>query len=127
MSNPLLGIMTEPEPDPKNLTLVQKIIEKTSQKRIYWQKSTTGFAASIGAPLPMHLEFSSQGQTWRTFRVQTKEGPILKVDNTILGSMLLHMGGASDPLVALTSQLYRMVSHLGEGQIERAIDAIERL
>ncbi len=41
------------EDDPRHVELVTKIMIKTRQKKITWQKSATGLSASIAGGLPI--------------------------------------------------------------------------
>jgi len=47
-SVPVPGGITDPQ-DPKNLILVDTIIKKTGEKKLYWNKTKTGYVAMVSS------------------------------------------------------------------------------
>ncbi len=130
MSIPPIPNPTRPPLNPKEIDLLDKIIQKTKEKKIYWNKAKAGYSAQVSAGPSnlMKLEFltSRDRENWTQFIVQTEEGTVLTVDGTV-NAFLLRLVGLSDPGLVKTMELFALVTRLGEGSVERAINALEKL
>lgn len=118
--------------DPKELDLLDKIIQKTTEKKIHWNKDKSGYLAEVSAGSAgqsMKLEFATtqERSNWTKFTVQTREGTVLAVDNTLNIFFLQRIVGISNPVLGKAMALFALVTRLGEGSVERAINALDKL
>jgi hypothetical protein len=140
MSSPLQLPSDQNLVDPSQVNLVDSIIRKTREKKLYWNKAKPGFVAVIpvtGQPslVPMRLEFHctpsiapSFPQGWQHFVVTTNEGIVLRADNSMISGVIAKLAGAgSNPLLERIDQLFALVTQVGEGSLERAKNVIDRL
>jgi len=123
--NPLIKMIATP--DPADVALLDKIMEKTKAGKLFWNRLRNGFVAQL--PDAMKIEFvnSGFGAGWSTFTVKTKEGTVLHVENR--GNLVFAVlaGSDPDPLSAKVSILYSEVQKVGEGAVERAIKILDRI
>ncbi|MFZ0803010.1 MAG: hypothetical protein WBQ09_11645 [Terriglobales bacterium] len=141
MSNRLLpGILAamQASRQTKDTELVRKITEKSKLKKIYWNRGTTGYTASVPGQMgDMTMVFSrpvdAPTDTWYHFTVRTWEGEVLKVENNTSGlNALAILAGRPDaagasPLVAAVDELFSIVKDVGEGGVERALRQLDQI
>ncbi len=112
-------------PDPHDAVLIEKIIEKTGEKKLYWNREKNSYAAQY-PQLGLSLEFSGNSTfAWSTFTVKTKEGIVLQVSKD--DSVFSVLSGLKDSRVELADRLFSEVRKLGEGKIERTIKLLDQL
>jgi hypothetical protein len=135
------------EPD-KRIALVNKIKAKTEAGKIQWNKTPNGSNATIPAGLAMNFVESVSSifgpPRWVLFTVRDNRGnELVKVENnsstppvpTTLPlqppptpiQTLLQGALALDPLVDAVNQLYNVVRAEAKGEIEKAIDLLDRI
>jgi hypothetical protein len=127
--------------DPKEIELVENIIEKTKSGKIAWQKSGSSLFANLPA---MQLSFVRSnnalldrmldalgGSGWNMFSIRrtTDNFEILKVEQTL--KLLPPPPAPSKPvrskLLQKVDDLYALADAKGQGEIDKAIDAIKNL
>ncbi len=130
--------------DPKTLLLLDKLIDKTRQAKLYWAKATNkdnpdfgGFVAVVFVPgtteQSMTITFTTNGMlvspVWLTFSVKTtNDGVILNVQNALVPNIIAKMAGIkTGPLREKIDELFRLVADRGEGTLERALKALDSL
>jgi hypothetical protein len=119
--------------DPRQIALVQTIIDKTVAKKLYWNRLPTGFACVISGPnqtMAMKIEFRGLApDMWQNFLVSSNEGVILRVEFQPMNTVLSRLAGVefSNTLYGKISELFSIVSHVGEGAIDRAKKILENL
>ncbi|MBZ5531151.1 MAG: hypothetical protein LAO20_06950 [Acidobacteriia bacterium] len=129
MANVALGAFA----DPKQLELVNTIILKTQQGKLRWNKSTSGYHASLPNDGQMVIAVSTPilpflgGKTWAHFVVRQKDGTeILKVENSETNFSGIPQFTASDLEVAV-KKLYGLVSESATDAVEKVIDQLKHL
>ena len=135
MSSPPLPPPTPPSngTHPAHLELVAKILQKTKEKKLQWQKDDTGSLSTlIGDRIQIRfVRQQKPGSTlpWNVFSVKTPEGAALIVRNVEDSFAALSLGaGQPDPLLALVSELYAFITQGMEKQrLEKAIDTLDSL
>ncbi len=124
--NPFL-LAAQQGPDPKDIALIEKIIEKTFANKIYWNRTKSGYTAQY-PQLGLSLEFAgSTAGSWSNFSVKTKEGTVLTVENRQNLVFAILAGMSVDPLAQSVEKLFALVEKVGEGKVERAIKLIDAL
>jgi|SRR5277367_6178913 len=137
MANPsltnLLALMnTDTTLRAKDLELVQKIAEKTKEGKLYWDRSATGYSASIRDSMTLIFSrpTSAPSDSWYLFTVRTKEGDVLKIENKGGANQVMAiLAGVApaDPVVQAVDQLFALVRKVGEGSVERAIRTLDAI
>ena len=123
--------------DPKKVSLVRKVIDKTNQGKILWQRSSTDFSASVGNSLSMNFIYSSGllVDQWKQFTVRDDRGQeILEVPNlgsgAYRGAIAALSGRAVCPRDALeeaVDELFDVVSKHRSKDLEKAIQILDRV
>jgi hypothetical protein len=140
----------------KKILLVKKITEKTREGKINWQKTPNGFAAYVPGILKIifvdapAITIFTNVTRWVIFVVRDEVGTeLLKVENQTsaiprstssegLGEGLglippIHQPSlltmlAGDPLTNAVTELYNIVvTQVGTGGVDKAIDQLEKL
>ena len=134
------------EGDNKKVALIRKITAKTQQGKIQWHKNVQGSFATAAGALVMNFVEAVGGllspPRWVLFTVRDSAGTeIVKVENSSNrqampmpspppsphNALLEAMLNAPSPLVAAVNDLYRVVRTEAKGDVERAIDLLDRI
>jgi hypothetical protein len=121
------------------VALVNKITEKTKQRKIPWNRSLNGLSASVPGGLKLNIversPLSIVGPAparWVLFTVRDEKGnEILKVENSsqvsigLPSSVEAVLGG--DSVTRAVDELYRAVRGAAKGEIEKAIDLLDKI
>jgi hypothetical protein len=126
--NRLLGL---PD-DPREVELVQGLIDKTKQGRIPWARQATAYTASIPRGLEMNFVISpslfSPAPSWELFTVRDANGiQLLRVPNPRGGSLMVTSPNPENPVVTAADNLFRTVRGALGDDLDRAIDTIKKL
>lgn len=118
--------------DPKKVDLVKKIATKTREGKISWERSPIDFSASVGTALKLSFIYSSGllSNQWKQFTVRDDKGrEVLEVSNpeVTLGSLLTGTTASKDPLVESVDELFKAVSGQVKGDLEKAIEVVDRV
>lgn len=122
-------------PDPKQLELVRRIIDRTREGKISWQKSSTDITANVANELFMTFVHSWTLPTftiWKRFTVRDGDGhDFLTIDNTSeLEAVTAALRGEAeklDPVRKAVNELYFLAEKKGNGDIDKAISVLERV
>jgi hypothetical protein len=127
--NSLLGL---PD-DPREVELIQSILEKTRQGKIPWVKQGNAFTATIPNGFQTNFVLSSLSfaglspSTWELFTIRDSKGnELVRVGNTGIASILAGSGALS-PLATAANELFKAVFGAVGDDLDRAINAIKRL
>ena len=121
-------------PDEKSVDLVDAIGKKTQENKITWHKVGDSFIASAAGKLQLAFSLSEAvpflsktGQYgWSVFLIRgANSEEILKVNPTsITAASLL---GGRNKLVEAVDGLFKIVGPRASGEIDKAIDLVNRL
>ncbi len=134
-TSPFFGEFTGSD---KSIELVKKITEKTQSGKITWQKTPNGlFAGITGLRLNIVEASSGYPPRWLLFSVRDDKGTeILKVENpesavipipSTLGATIQALGLGANPVLRAVNELYLVVRAAAKGEIEKAIDLIDKI
>ena|ERR1043166_8998555 len=132
MSTNPLGFLLGVGGAAKEVELIKTIAEKTRQQKITWQKTPTAYSAAASG---LHMSFIRTpgmflGENWQLLSIKTADAKkeILKLENESSGfaGIATLPGARAAPLVA-ADELFSVVSRMGQGDVDRAIDAIKKL
>jgi hypothetical protein len=121
----------------RKVELVKKIIDKTRQRKIIWQRDPNGIGAFLPGKLKINFveapRIPLMNPRWVVFVVRDNAGAeVLKVDNpstavpnpNLLQTLLM----AQEPLVSAVQELYDFIGGQTEkGSVEKAIDLLDTL
>jgi hypothetical protein len=123
--------------DQKQLELVHKLTEKTKQGKIAWERSTNSLSASVSGTMFLNFVLSPTYpvgiQCWDLFTVRdsTTGKELLKVQNweevPLLGITAGPEGSPPDQLGAAARELFAAAANSARGDIEHAIELVDRL
>lgn len=114
----------------KHQELVQRIAEKTRAGKIIWNRTTGGMQANVSGKMSLVFvnapPFPPSSYRWTLFVVKGDQGnEILKVVPGAPSFISILAGG--DPLVREVNKLYAFVEEKAEGDVERAINLLDRI
>jgi hypothetical protein len=125
LSRPPNVFLRKPNYNEKHLALVTKILQKTSEGKIRWQKTGFGYLASLSN---MRFAFQLLGNAWDSFSVIVDSKRVLNVKNSLVPSFITQLvGPVGDPIVERTAELYNLISREEVADVESAIDALDKL
>jgi hypothetical protein len=116
--------------DPREVLLVQGLLEKTREGKISWVKAADAITARI--PNGFQINFvlsptsiiSSHSSTWQLLTVRDRAGSeLLRVNNSAINFITGVAKGAA--LMQLVNDLFRLVN--SGDDLERAIQTINKL
>lgn len=130
MTNDVMTFGTMQPTNPKvGEDLVQKIFERTIERKIQWEKTLEGHRGSTpDGKLVIELNASRSpvfGSSWSTFKVFRSGIEIFKTDFASGG--LLFLSGFSDPLNLRVTKLFEYLESTSERQVEAALLDLDQL
>ncbi len=117
--------------DPKQLELINAIIEKTQEGRLRWNNSTTACVARLPDGTKLIFALASRllflkAKTWAHFVVRQQDGTeIVKVQQTDPSGLEKLAGKGSVELAV--DQLFKLVSKAGTEGVNRVIQGVKNL
>ena|SRR5438046_2206042 len=128
MANALLTFFE----DPKQLELVNTVIQKTQQGRLRWNKSATRYEAHLPtgvqlmfvlSPLSPPALFFLKGKTWAQFIVRQRDGS----ETANVQQSFSLPGGGKSSLETAVDRLFQMVSESEDNEVDSVIDQLKKL
>lgn len=114
--------------DEKAQELVRKIIVKTMEGKISWQKLPTGLRASVAGKMELFFSRAAEGvgtREWSVFLVRDEAGrEILKVTPQV--SIFAILAGG-DPLLQQVDALFTLASGKASSELDRAMRVLDQL
>jgi hypothetical protein len=148
-SSNLARLLSGFDNDPKEIELVENIIEKTKAGKIVWQKQPSALVATVSSMQMNFVRSSSAGAilgrtlgggggAWEMFSIRRVDGTeILKVEQPSMSflSVLIPPPPGSPPptppprskLLQSVDRLYSIADVRGQGDIDNAINVIKNL
>ena len=123
-------------PHPKYVDLVRKITEKTRRKKILWNKTPTGFSATVAGKVHFGfvrpLGWPLSGGKWSLFTIRDEEGnEILSVNNPATSLVLDAILSGVDPSLSTLrdaiGDLFDAVEEIGRAEVEKLIETIDKI
>jgi hypothetical protein len=116
--------------DPRQVELVNGLLEKTRQGKISWSKQGTAITATLPNGIAANFVLAPNLYTWATswqlFTVRDIQGNELIRVNSSGISVASAMGGGS-PLIVATNELFKAVHGFAGDDLDRAIDSLKKL
>ena len=127
--------------NPKEVELVQTIIEKTRAGKITWERTPSSLVANVPGMQLSFVRASSQysqlasilgvGSEWDIFSIRSHHGgEIMKVEQPAPSLLLGTPPSAPPPrskLVQAVDELYSVANVKGQGDVDKAINVIKNL
>jgi hypothetical protein len=118
-------------PPSKAVEVINKLIDKTVQKKLQWNYSGDTVAARVSNDLVVHFEVSRllTGELgWSRFVVISQDETVLEYKNSFtLNALLAAAIASSNPVMSAIHRLFNLVSTVGDAGLERAIKALDDL
>ena len=115
------------KPSSVDVELIEKILEKSLQKKIVWERSGNAYTGrAVKGTLAIAIQRQPSaifGTTWREFSVQHGPISILKLDNDPLAFVTL--SGASESLA--NKKVSELVAWLDSARLRQVKEAISEL
>ena len=128
MTNALLTFFD----DPKQLELVNTIIQKTQEGKLRWNKSATSYEALLpnGVQLKFILSMPFfpklfQGKTWAQFIVCQQDGS--EIVNVQQSSPLPDDKNPKRPLETAVEKLFKILIGSAKDEVDKVIDQLKNL
>jgi hypothetical protein len=119
--------------DPREVELIQSLVEKTHQGKIPWVKQANALTATI--PLGLQINFvlaptlsfvNPHSTTWQLLTVRDASGSeLVRVSNTPMVTVLA--GAARSSLLQAIDELFILVNGAAGDDLDRAINTIKKL
>jgi|SRR5882672_8504276 len=118
--------------DPREVELIQSLVEKTRQGKISWSKQANALTATIPRGFQINFvlaptSFISPNLTnWQLLTVRDTSGSeLVRVTNAPMISVLA--GTAKSALLDAADELFKVVNGATGDDLDRAINAIKKL
>lgn len=116
--------------DPRRLELVQRIIQRTKEGKIPWRRSPTDFTATVGNKLSLSFVYTYGSlvpyPTWKLFTVRDEQGSELLEIGNAFGEVNPLRATWPDSLSEAVNQLFLTVETAVKGDIDKAIEIVEK-
>lgn len=117
--------------DPREVELIQSLLEKTRQGKIPWVKQQNAITAKIPSGFEINfvltpISIVSSYANWQLLTVRDRIGSeLLRVSNTSMVSIVAGM--AKSAVVEAADKLFTLLNHAVGDDLDRAIDTIKKL
>src|SRR5262245_43741897 len=128
MVTSLSGLLGHNKDDAKTLELIKRLISRTDERKLEWQKTPTSVSAAVpGASFGFVYARGLFGPSWNAFVVLDSKGQeIVRVANSHGGAALVLSGALAQPTVQTplqnaVSTLFQKVIDSSKGDIDHVI------
>jgi hypothetical protein len=117
--------------DPREVELINSLVEKTRQGKIPWTKQKGALTAKIPSGFEINFVLSSipifvTNPAWELLTVRDRNANELVRVNNVSGLSAL-TGAMRGPLVEAVDELFKLVNDAASDDLERAINTIKNL
>lgn len=130
MSTRLNNVFAQPD-DPRQVQLIESLVEKTRQGKIPWVKQANAFTAMIPGGFQINfvlgpMSIIASFADWQLLTVRDRSGSeLVKVSNSSFAILLT--GAVKSSLVQAADELFRLVNGAAGDDLDQAINTIKRL
>jgi hypothetical protein len=121
----------DPGGDVREVALIHKILERTRQGKLKWQRQQNIISATTANGLQfyfvLNVPFASLGQSWVTFTVKDQNAEIAKVQNNVYPFAIPTIVVAQADAVHAAEELFQAVSGVADNNLERVIKKLDNI
>jgi len=115
----------------REVALIRKILERTKQGKVKWQRQPSAISAATANGLQFYFvltaPFAPLGQDWVTFTVRDQNAEIATVQKNPLPIPIPTVSFPTDPVVSAANELFQAVSGAAEDNVDRAIRKLDNI
>ena len=113
--------------DPKAIEFLEKLAEKTRQKKVIWSEWEKGFLARLPDNILVAFHSSTQPPyTWTFLTVQAGNQTLFRVAKS-LPDQLLEYALTTDPAQKYANDLYALITGMKGNPLDKALKSLENL
>jgi hypothetical protein len=115
----------------RDVALIRKILERTKQGKVRWQRILNAISAATPNGLQfdfvLSTPFGSLGSSWVMFTVRDQGAEIMRVQRNIAALNLPSLIVTTDPVNDAAEELFQAVSGSAEDNVDRASRKLDNI